>query len=171
MDSFEVLIYIIFGVIYLLSRALKKKKKPSAPRPQMESDDEVVTQDAPVTFEDLLKELTGAQTPKPKTQPKPQQRYDRSDPAEYEDLREQRRPVADDSRSREVYESARRSAKDIKTIDELVDLEKGIEPSGRFEEFKIEKQFTKGDEIRGMLQNKQDAQKAIILAEILNRKY
>lgn len=171
MDSFEVLIYIIFGVIYLLSRALKKKKK-TIPKQSQREEGEVETQEQPVTFEDLLKELTGVQTAKPKPQPQPkrQERFDRSDPNEYEDYRS-RRPVVDDSKSKEVFEQATRKAKGIKSIDELVDLEDGIEASGRFTEFKIEQKYTKGDEIREMFKNKQEAQKAIILAEILNRKY
>jgi len=68
-DNGNIIYYLILGAIYILSRVFgKKKKKPGAVPPQKrkiapptaESQEE-----APLSFEDILRELSGAKQPKP----------------------------------------------------------------------------------------------------------
>ena len=61
--SVKVIIWIIIGIIYLISRA-RKKPENSSSRPA-ESHSEPETFDKPLSFEDLLKEIQAAKPPKP----------------------------------------------------------------------------------------------------------
>lgn len=74
-DNGNIIYYIILGVIYLLSRVFgKKKKKPGVEPPQerkiapptAESEEP-----APLSFEDILRGLSGAKQPKPEPDPDP----------------------------------------------------------------------------------------------------
>src|SRR5690242_13784692 len=65
--SVKVIIWIIIGVLYLISRA-RKKPENTSPRPN-ERHSEPETFDKPVTFEELLKEIQAAKSPKPQTVP------------------------------------------------------------------------------------------------------
>ena len=76
-DNGNIIYYLILGAIYILSRVFgKKKKKPGAvpaqkrkiAPPTAESEEE-----APLSFEDILRELSGAKQPKPVPDPDPVQ--------------------------------------------------------------------------------------------------
>jgi len=74
MDDHNFLYYIIIGVIYLLSRVLGKKKKPVAKRPAEHPQGELVPergQKGPLSFEDILKELSGESRQSPKQESPP----------------------------------------------------------------------------------------------------
>jgi vacuolar-type H+-ATPase subunit B/Vma2 len=81
--------------------------------------------------------------------------------------------------SQEDYENADETLKELykkgerlKSIDELVDIEEVSKQSNRFTEFNDQKEenvFAK--EIREGLSDPESAKKAIVYAEILNRKY
>jgi len=64
MGEIKIIIWVVLGIIYIISRARKKSTPDSAPRPV-----EDYSEEKPVTFEELLKEIQGAKTPK--TQPQP----------------------------------------------------------------------------------------------------
>ena len=86
-DNGNIIYYILLGVIYLLSRVFgKKKKKPGQPaqRPNRTSsgneESRHTTVSAPtaekepeLSFEDILRELSGVPQPKPKADPPPAQ--------------------------------------------------------------------------------------------------
>ena len=74
-DNSNIIYYLILGAIYILSRVFgKKKKKPGAVPPQKrkivpptaESEEP-----APLSFEDILRELSGGKQPKPEPDPEP----------------------------------------------------------------------------------------------------
>ena len=74
-DNGNIIYYIILGAIYLLSRVLgKKKKKPGAvpaqkrkiAPPTAESEEA-----PPLSFEEILRELSGTKQPKPEPDPDP----------------------------------------------------------------------------------------------------
>jgi hypothetical protein len=77
-DNGNLFYYIALGIIYLLSRMFGKKKKPAPKRPapqRQEKDIEAPTaekQPEPeLTFEEILRELSGTKQPKPEPAPKP----------------------------------------------------------------------------------------------------
>ena len=83
-DNGNIIYYILLGVIYLLSRVFgKKKKQPIKPARRQPNrpvrSEEPRTVEAPtaekepeLSFEDILRELSGIPQPKPKADPTPQ---------------------------------------------------------------------------------------------------
>ena len=87
-DNGNIIYYILLGVIYLLSRVFGKKKKPPAKparspqrrqAPANREDQEREPVQAPtaekepaLSFEEILRELSGVPQPKPKADPQPQ---------------------------------------------------------------------------------------------------
>jgi len=165
-DSLQVIIYIVFLAIYIISRALKSKKKPLPSKPREEIHGDTETEEAPpLSFEDILRELTTGQKSQ-RREPLPQ-KSKVPDKREYEFNDD----VPDDDEIQEVYEESVRKAKAYKTIDEIVELD---DTSLVFKEYEKEKEEDRNPfarEIRSMLQNPEDARKAIILKEILDRKF
>ena len=74
-DNGNIIYYIILGAIYLLSRVFgKKKKKPGAIPPQKRKITAPTAESEeapPLSFEDILRELSGAKQPKPEADPDP----------------------------------------------------------------------------------------------------
>lgn len=82
-DNGNIIYYILLGVIYLLSRVFGKKKKPVKPnqRPQRRPNQQEESRpiEAPtaekepeLSFEEILRELSGIPQPKPQADPTPQ---------------------------------------------------------------------------------------------------
>jgi len=156
MDDIQIILYIIFAVIAILARAFKSdKKKPPKPTQQPADSEQ---REQPQSFEDLLKEFTGET--KQTKQPEPQS---------YESLEEY---SFDDDELRRTYESSVKEAKELKTIDELVDLDDDRH-TGSFQHFRgyEEPEEDVTNELVETLQDAEGARKAIILSEIMNRKY
>lgn len=179
MDDLELYIYIALGVIYFLSRAFRKKKPAAPPQNQRNADsrsdyDQTSQKEKPVSFEDLLREFTGQKE-------KPVYDYDEEngEPDEnyYEDNyyqeEEQNKEEYETEEELEYksYDEVYNVNKDLKTLDEQVDLK--LTTKKRFKEYKIEKgvNIHTAKRFRELLQNKDSIKDAIILKEILDRKY
>jgi len=168
MDDFNFWWYIIAAVIYFLTRG-KKKKQPTTSRPGTENRPKT----QPKSFEDLLKEITEGREPESET-PKP---IAEQKPFIIRDEEEERRKAIESEGSKRAFaddESKRVYEESIKMA-EGADLE--FNPSENYREPRLFKQEeeteaepTIADEIRDGL-NTSEAKKAIIYAEILNRKY
>lgn len=171
MEDYKFVWYILAAIIYFITR--KKKKKAADSRPGSENNP---SPQAPgKSFEDLLKEITGDgqvenETPKPRAHDEVAE-YEEArleEPEEQQRLEGERRAFADDE-SRRVYEESIKRA-------EGFDLE--YKPDEHYHEPKLfkgdgeteEKEYTFADEIRDGLSSN-EARKAIIYSEILNRKY
>ena len=144
----ELIIYLIFLAVALLSRFLNKKKN-SAPT----SGDPQQPARPAKSFEELLEEFTNpAPEPVQKTVRAPQPQKKR-----------EREPFRETDFSFE-------SQDELRTIDELVDIKKTrtttrlVAPDAPNEEEEVL-------DIQGMFEDPESARKAIILSEILNRKY
>ena len=74
-DNGNIIYYIILGAIYLLSKVFGKKKKKPAQAPAQKrkiSPPTAASDEAPpLSFEDILRELSGAKQPKPEPDPEP----------------------------------------------------------------------------------------------------
>lgn len=166
----ELILYIVFIAIAILTRVLKGKKTTDVP-PQQEDH----TMDAPqrptqkqMSFEELLREFTGEEKPHEKTQPRPLKEevvYE-----SYEDEPSYESDYYADEEAKHTYDRSVREARQLKTIDEIVDLEKPLE-SGHFKGYEIEEEESIAADIFESLRDTDGAKKAIILSEIINRKY
>lgn len=158
----SIIYYLVLGAIYLLSKAFKKKKEnaPVDMEEYEESESPRPAKKAPPTFEELLKELTGessaAYTEEERTQP--------LKPAE---------PVL----ATDIVDYQRHNVEAVDP-DELID----IVPHKPLERKKIE--FMRNDkfaleeegddmsnDIEEMLSDYDGVRKAIVLKEVLDRKY
>ncbi len=166
MDNIELLIYLLLIGFGLFSRLLKAKKKKPPPQ-QGPADVDQEPQGKPVTFEDLLKEFTGeTQGPTQQERPVP------AEPMATPKAPEPEYQYEDDD-IRERYESSVKKASEIKTIDELVDLEDDRH-TGQFKHFRgYDEHETEKEESEFIkfLRTEDGPRKAIILSEILNRRY
>ncbi len=160
MDNIQIILYIAFIAIAILSRLLKAKKDTPPPA----QDQQNPNSDGPLSFEDLLKEFTG-ESQKKETPPP----YIPKETEEYREYTTQ--PTSyDDEEAKIVYESAVRDSQKIKTHDETVQLESKRPVFGHFEEYDNDKE-TVANELYSMLKDEDGIRKAVILNEILNRKY
>lgn len=176
MDDIQLLIYIAFLAIALLSRFLGKKKKNAQQAKEKENSPEDKG-DPPMTFEDLLKEFTGSKEEREekKERERAEIRYEkeREEQERAEQERNERREyefeseLPDDDEINDIYEQSVKAAEKAKSPD---DQDKG----SRFKNFDIEEDASENkiaQEVREMLSNPGSAAKAIVLSEIINRKY
>jgi len=183
MEDYKILIYIVLSILYFLFKGRGKKKKPVTRRktqPQQAEQDSS-GKNKPKSFEELLAELSGENQRKEGEASQSRGEGEiLSESEEIKPLSEQveERPIHQEV-SREEYENADETLKELykkgeklKSIDELVDIEEVSAKSDRFREFEQENEeniFAK--EIREGLTNPDGAKKAIVYAEIFNRKY
>ena len=188
MDNFQFWLYIIIALIYVISRAMKKANQPPSPpssgRPAEEEVEYEGTEtprrpDRPLTFEELLREITEAKSPKTaapvsKPLPKPQPAY-----VDYDDnLGDEEENLEDveyDYKAKdsvyEVYEKAKTEAFSRPSLEEtLINEKKDIE-YGRFKEFSMAGKRTLLDEYVAELRRPSGFKKAVVLSEILNRRF
>ncbi|MDW3191155.1 MAG: hypothetical protein R8G66_02285 [Cytophagales bacterium] len=172
MEDFKIWVYLAFAAIYLISRAMKKKEPEKKPRsPLQTADEQSPRRKAPASFEELLKEFTEEherqeteerQTEEPVVQPV-------SSPARptlQEEIRleGEKRHFADDE-SRAIYE---------RSIQEAEGAHISYERDEHFKMKRFERQEEENEiasELRNMLKSPSEAKKAVILSEILNRRY
>lgn len=167
MDDIQLILYIIFAVIAILSQVFKaKKKNGQAPSQSNTSQQPPSRKEQPKSFEDLLKEFTGEQTKTVESRPS----WEETKYETYEDDYEEE--YQNDDEIRQTYNRSVKEAKELKTIDELVDL-KDDRHTGNFTHFAGYEE--EGEEVRNewqeLLSSPEGAKKAIILSEIINRKY
>ena len=172
----DILVYLIFIAFAILSRILTKKKEPQGPpsgQGSDYSDDRPQRPQKQVSFEDLLKEFTGEaekqqHRPVPVEEPTRYKSYE-DDKYEVENYEEQ---YERDEEAKKVYQRSVRQAKKLKTIDEQVDFEKmNTKLAEVYDPYHEKKKDTIADDIRKQLQNPEQVKRAVILSEILNRKY
>ena len=169
MEDYKIVWYILAAVIYFLTRG--KKKKAPASRPGSENNP---SPQAPAkSFEDLLKEITGdgqvvENERKPAQEEVASPVIEVESPVEERRLEGEKRAFADEE-SRKVYEE---SIKRAEGFDLKYEQDEHYHEPRLFkgEEASEEEQYTFADEIRDGLST-DEARKAIIYSEILNRKY
>lgn len=156
MDDIQIILYIIFAAIAILSRVLSKKNKDAPPQSTGTDGQHEKKRPAPKSFEDLFREFT----------------EEKDAPYRASEVIEEKSPEHNDDKIRETYNSSVKEAKKLKTIDELVDLEDDRH-TGNFRHFTgyEEKGETQENEYLELLKDADGARKAIVLSEIFNRKY
>jgi hypothetical protein len=164
----EFIIYIVFLIIALLGRLLGGKKG-AAKRPRKPSS----TTNKPVkSFEELLEEFTQGR------QAESNRDIEELDvPASVESRRRRKsaRELIEDDEREDVSEERPFSFEpneNLRSLDELVDIEK-VKTKSSLQSPDEKEDVSKGVDavVSSLLQSPEDAKKAIILSEILNRKY
>lgn len=168
MDDIQNLLYFAFLIIWFLWRAFsggKKKKNqkqhPTPPLNQPANYPESTSEPAqPVTFEDILRELSGAPPREaPKPQSVPESTYHEEEEASFEDV--YGRSYQDDPKQSEETTAEYSSGHPDYVIE------------GGFKEFAIKR--NRGSkvarDVRKLLRKPGGLKKAIVLKEILDRKY
>lgn len=191
MDNIQFWLYVIVAVIYLISAARKKAKKQNQPEDFPETttrptarqyDDEPVTQrPKPVTFEELLREITEGKlaTPPPVTerspeysQPKPQPEYvDYDDEIEDEEKSLEEVTAVDEERTTKIYEEAKKLAFYRPSLEETLKVQDVNTTYGKFAAFEAKQDTNLLLEYTKDLRDPKGFKKALILSEILNRKH
>jgi hypothetical protein len=182
MDDFKIWFYVIVGVIYLLSRVLKQKNKPAT---DFEDDGPAPTETTgkrPMTFEELLKEITDSKSPQsqtPASQPamKPEAYKPRPAYVDYDDdLGDEAQDQEDeeykpDPRTFDIYEKAKKEAFYRPSLEETMKVEDTKPTYGRFDKFSLKKKGTLLREYTNQLRTKAGFKRAVVLNEILNRRF
>lgn len=176
MDDIQFWLYLVFAVIYFISRSMKKKNPPKPQsRPQQQASEPAERRNRPVTFEELLQEFTeGKSQPKEAQQPEPVEAtqvvkerkwQEENKPKEFEEGRTRR---FSDEESRKVYEESIKRA-------EGAELEFKRDEHFQSKLKSRAKREAEGSEVAAdvlaMLQDQDQAKRAVVLSEILNRKY
>lgn len=189
MDDYKIWIYVIIGVIYVLSR-LRKRPDQSMPetrrgRPSMdESDSRPSPPQRQLTFEELLREITEGKLPqeeKPVYQPRPAYVAPKQQPAyvDYDDdLQDEEQDLEDVdydySKQSEVvktYEEAKLQAFNRPSLEETVKIEDTVAKFSKFKVFEEQKGRNLLEEYTRDLQDPEGFRKALVLSEILNRRF
>ena len=160
--DFQVLIYIIFIAIAILSRFLKARKKRNQPQEYEETPNAVPEKSKPTSFEDLLKEFTS--TTEEEEVPS-QNRRTQEEPTPVREY-EFKSNIPDDTEVDEIYE-------DSKPKKQVSNIEKEAKRPifEHFAEYDNEEgENEMANEIKEMLSKPSSAAKAVVLSEILNRK-
>lgn len=187
MDNIQFWLYVIVAVIYLISAARKKAKKQNQPEDfpettsrEREFDEPTTQRPKPVTFEELLREITEGKlaTPPPVpersaeySQPKPQPEYVDYDD-EIEDEQKSLEEVAiDEERTTKIYEEAKKMAFYRPSLEETLKVQDVNTTYGKFAAFEAKQDTNLLLEYTKDLRDPKGFKKALILSEILNRKH
>lgn len=197
MDSLQFWLYVIIGVIYLISQVRKKSReaKPEsrpAEKPVVKTEtpstrwkteptaSQPSTTQKPMTFEELLREITEGKTAKePTYEPYKQPEY-----VDYDDEVVDEEEVLQEEAQEEVLvdyrktDSIYKQFEDAKNYDYAANalentwkLENVDMKFGKFKEFEGERQRNLLDEYTRDLRDPDGFKKALILSEILNRRH
>lgn len=202
MDNFQFWLYVIVAVIYVISRAMKKSNRrgqapPSRERPGQDAGPSESM--PPMTFEELLREITEgkkakSQPPPPPSKPvgiPPHQRprpafvdYDEEIEPEEQSLENVDYERQREEITRKVYETAQREAslksslstlqsaiKGGKSSLESLQSSLGDTKSGRFESFRTLHKHSLMAEYVKELRSPSGMKKAVVLSEILKPKF
>ena len=177
-------IYVVIIAIYFLSRLLKKPEQATGEatenrRPQRR--DPVRTDQPPaetprqLTFEELLREITeGKQAQKREREPEPVPAYEsyEKDPGEEaRSLEEVNFDEADNSKRWKPYEEIPVRAVERKSLEETLRLEDTVMSFGKFEAFQNKDRTKLADEYIKLIRNRATLRQAVVMSEILKRKF
>lgn len=181
--DYQFWIYLIIAIIYGISRAMKKAdnqpKDVSAPHPDKTTrynPAPPVEKPKQLTFEDLLREITETKQP---SQPVYQPPRPKAEVVDYDDqIGEEERDLEDvnyDYRKKDklydVYEEAKRQAFERPSLEETMNVRDTNMKFGKFKAFERVEQRNLLEEYTRDFQDREGFRKAVVMSEILNRKF
>ncbi|MBS1558752.1 MAG: hypothetical protein JST69_08475 [Bacteroidetes bacterium] len=163
--NLKVIFWIIVGIVYIITKMRGKPATPPSAPPEPGHEPE-----KGLTFEELLREIQGTKQPAPPIQPTPAM-------DEAEDIEEEK-PIEqvdysyrDHDKIYETYEKAKQEAFLRPSMEETMKLENTIVRFGQFKNYVVEEQLSLAAQYARDLRNPDDFKKALILSEILNRRF
>ena len=128
-----------------------------------------------MTFEELLREITeGKQAPQPAPQPQREPRYENYDDNLGEEARSLERVDFDEAENARVfqrYEEAQALAKERRSLEETLNLEDTIVDFKRFEAFEKKTKRNVLQDYVKIIRDPQRLKQAVVMSEILKRKF
>jgi hypothetical protein len=176
MGELKIIIYVIIGLIWLVSR-LAKKKQNEPVLPEERSLPNTESSQKPISFEDLLKEIQAAKVPEQKPVIQKTSDYtDYDDEIEDEEevvVAEKKKAyqVVDASKTFDVYEKAKQAAFNRPSLEETMSIEDTEVKYAQFKGYQQDTEVNVLAEYVKELQNPGSFKKAFILSEVLNRKF
>jgi cell pole-organizing protein PopZ len=171
MDNLQIWIYVIVGLLYLIGRV--KKKPADTNRPQNRSQGQSTSPEPkPLSFEDLLREITEAKEPQMMPSPKPVQEY-----VDYDDEIEEEKELVStnyDYKREDTYNTSEQSkyeAFNRFSYEDTMKLEDTDVRFGKFKVFEEEKKVDIAAQIAEDFSDVDKVKRAFIMTEIFNRKY
>jgi hypothetical protein len=176
MDSFQFWLYVIIGLIYLLSRA-RKKKANEGPGPIDANEERPLGnrgQQAPkpkqLTFEELLREITESKQQQPPRE-EPVVDYDENLEEEEKDLEDVEYDYRKQDKTYEVYEEAKKQAFLRPSLEETMKVQDTVVSFGKFKEFEKGAETNLATEYLKEFHDPEGFKKAVVMSEILKRKF
>ena len=178
MDSFQFWLYVIIGVIYLVSRARKKKAEQS-PGPtntneerQFGSPRQESNKPRQLSFEELLKEITESkqQQQLPRKE-EPVVDYDENLEEEEEDLEDVEYDYRKQNKTYEIYEEAKKQAFHRPSLEETMKIQDTVVSFGKFKEFEKAAETNLATEYLKEFHDPEGFKRAVVMSEILKRKF
>ena len=176
-------IYIIIGVIYFLSRLLKKPEQETTespePRPAQRRPGQprqtAAERPKALTFEELLREITeGKQAENRAPEPTRDRRYETFESElgeEARSLEEVNIDEAEDAKIFKAYEDAKSQVFERKSLEETLSLKDTVVDFRKFDVFQSQKQVRPTDDFINLLQNRATLKQAVVMSEILKTKF
>lgn len=182
MRDFQFWLYVILGVIYLLTRLKKKPQQPSdfpskgpeKPAQKFElptAKPSTATLPRPLTFEEMLKEITEG---KSQEATKPQQEYvDYDDQIEEEekDLEDVDYDYRKQDKIYDVYDEGKREAFNKLSLEETMKVDDTVMSYERFKVFEKQRNRDMVQEYLADFKDPDGLKRAVVMSEILQRKF
>jgi hypothetical protein len=167
-------IWLIIIVVTLIARA--NKKKPQTFDQERTQNPSAPTQESkPVSFEDLLREIQASKAPKPVLKQVPvapkQDFEDYDDNLEEENKSLERAAPYSEDRTYETYENAKKAAFSRASLEETMHIEDTEIKFGKFGEYSKVETKSVASQYAEELRSPQSFKRALILSEILNKRF
>lgn len=176
----KILFYIVVGIIYFLFNRMKKSKPAEERELEGPQDSSPQNGPKPMSFEDLLREITEAKKPSeipPPTQAKkPEYQEYRPQPTyvDYDDdLEDEEKNLEtfNDDQTIKAYEEAKAMAFNRPSLEETLSLKQVQVNYSKFKQFEAKEEDTVLKEYVKDLKDPKGLKKALILNEIMNRRH
>jgi hypothetical protein len=176
----KVLFYIILGIVYFIFSRLKKKPNQEAEYEDNDAPESGAGKPKPVSFEDLLREITEGKHQQGRSQARPiepqvSEGAKKSSPAytDYDDETEDEvevieRQQQEQERVSQVYEQAKKQAFLRPSLEETLQFKEIEVNAGRFKSFDKKEKIT--NSYLKDFKDRNGFKRAFIASEILNRK-
>lgn len=172
-------IYLIIGVIFFLTRMLKKSGEPGgqppAPdseRPQRRSQAPAGPAPRPMTFEELLREITEGK--KAQEAPREQARPYATVKRDVEDEGRSLEEIPDEQQETRIfdaYEEAKRQASQATSLEETLKLKDTPMEFGKFKAFQAKDNERSVNSYINIIRNPETLKQAVVMSEVLKRKF
>jgi hypothetical protein len=184
----KILVYAVIAIVYFVFQYLTRKKESTQneipdhkPQPRSTPQHQSSGKPKQLTFEELLKEITEAKQPeKPVFQPSaPVYQSPKQDFVDYDDnIGEEEQDLEDvdyDYRKKDklydVYEDAKRQAFVKPSLEETMNVRDTVVKFGKFKAFEQKQQRNLLEEYTRDFKDPEGLKKAVVMSEILNRKF